>query len=41
MIEVKRGELTDEEAKERVEQLVDGRDGLGRPIYQRAMRLFD
>ena len=38
---VKRGELTNEEATERVEQLADARDWLGRPIYRRARQLFD
>lgn len=38
---VKRGELTNDEAKDRVEQLADARDWLGRPIYRRAMGLFD
>ncbi|RJT07542.1 hypothetical protein [Halococcus sp. IIIV-5B] len=38
---VKRGELTDENARERIEELADARDWLGRPIYRRAMRLFD
>ena len=38
---VKRGALTSKEAVERVEQLAEARDWLGKPIYRRAQRLFE
>lgn len=38
---VNRGTLTSEEAERRVEELAGARGWLGRPIYRRAMQLFD
>lgn len=38
---VKRGVLTNEEARERLETLAETRDWLGAPIYRRAQRLFE
>lgn len=37
---VKRGVLTNQEAKTEVEQIAENRDWLGAPIYRRAIRLF-
>lgn len=38
---VKRGVLTDEAARNRLDDLAESRDRLGAPIYRRARRLFD
>lgn len=38
---VKRGALTETEARERFDGLVETRDWLGTPIYRRARRLFE
>ena len=38
---VNRGVLTNEEAKDRVDQLAETRDWLGAPIYRRALDLFE
>jgi len=38
---VKRGVLTDETARNRLDDLVKSRDWLGAPIYRRAQRLFE
>ncbi len=38
---VKRGELENQQARERVEMVAENRDWLGFPIYRRAKRLFE